>query len=264
LSTELKSHPAMVTDKEAQRMLAEHRRIWQRKPTLRRIYREEFFDRLISSCRQHGVSVEVGAGPGFLKEMLPRLISTDVVWCPWLDVVTDAQHMPFKSSCISNVMGLDILHHLEKPMEFLQEAERVLVPGGRVILVEPWITPFSYLVYRYLHQEDCELSARPLEGDAIRWVKEKKAFDGNQAIPYLLFGRGAMKGTLAVLSRLKAVTIEPFCLFAYLLSFGFKPISLLPEAFYPLVSLLERMTLPLWRSAAALRVLLVLEKSQCQ
>jgi len=254
----------MVADIEAQRMLAEHRRIWQRKSTLRRVYREEFFARLISSCRQDGVSVEVGAGPGFLKEMLPRLISTDVVCSPWLDAVVDAQYLPFRSSCISNLVGLDILHHLAKPMELLQEAERVLVPGGRVILVEPWITPFSYLVYHYLHHEDCELSARPLEGDAIRWVREKKAFDGNQAIPYLLFGRGAMEATLAVLSRLKAVAIEPFGLFAYLLSFGFKPISLLPEVLYPWISKFERMTLPFWRSAAALKVLVVLEKSLCQ
>jgi SAM-dependent methyltransferase len=254
----------MVADREAQRMLAEHRRIWQRKSTLRRIYREEFFARLISSCRQDGVSVEVGAGPGFLREMLTGLISTDVVWCPWLDAVANAQYLPFKSSCISNLMGLDILHHLAKPMELLQEAERVLVPGGRLILVEPWITPFSYLVYRYLHHEDCELTARPLEGDAIRCVKEKKAFDGNQAIPYLLFSRGTMEATLGVLSRLEAVAIEPFCLFAWLLSFGFKPISLLPEIVYPWVAKFERMTLPFWRSAAALRVLVVLEKSSCQ
>jgi SAM-dependent methyltransferase len=251
----------MVVDKEAQEMLAEHRHIWQRKSTLRRIYREEFFTRLISSCRPDGVSVEVGAGPGFLKEMLPGLISADVVWCPWLDTVADGQSLPFKSSCLSNLLGLDILHHLERPMEFLKEAERVLVPGGRVILVEPWITLFSYLVYRYLHQEDCELSTRPLEGDAIRWVNEKKAFDGNQAIPYLLFGRGAMAATLAALPRLKALTVEPFCLFAYLLCFGFKPVGLLPEAFYPLVSLLERLTLPLWRPLAALRALIVLERS---
>lgn len=251
----------MVADKDAQRMLAEHRRIWQRKPTLRRIYREEFFARLISSCRQDGVSVEVGAGPGFFKEALPGLISTDVVSCPWLDAVADAQHLPFRSSCISNLFGLDFLHHLKNPMEFLHEAERVLVPGGRVILVEPWITPFSYLVYRYLHHEDCELSARPLDGDATRWGKEKKAFDGNQAIPYLLFGRRTMEATFAVLPRLKAVTIEPFCLFAYFLSFGFKRIGLLPEACYPLVCLLERMTLPLWSPLAALRVLIVLEKS---
>jgi SAM-dependent methyltransferase len=251
----------MMVDKEAQLMLAEHRQIWQRKSTLRRIYREEFFARLISSCRPDGISVEVGAGPGFLKEVLPGLVSADVVWCPWLDAIADAQSMPFKSSSITNLMGLDILHHLEKPMEFLKEAERVLVPGGRVILVEPWITPFSYLVYRYLHQEDCELSAHPLEGDTIRWAKEKKAFDGNQAIPYLLFGRGAIAATLAVLPRFKLLAVEPFCLFAYLLSFGFKPVGLLPEAFYPLVSLLERMTLPLWSPLAALRVLIVIERS---
>src|SRR5262249_28296347 len=154
-------------------------------------YREEFFARLISFCRQKGVSVEVGAGPGFLKEMLSRLISTDVVWCPWLNAVADAQYLPFKPDSISNLVGLDILHHLEKPIRFLEDAERVLVPGGRVILVEPWITPFSYLVYRYLHQEDCDLRAHPLKDNAVRWIKEKKAFDGNQAIPYLLFGRAA-------------------------------------------------------------------------
>jgi SAM-dependent methyltransferase len=250
-----------MVDKEAQLMLAEHRRIWQRKSILRRIYREEFFARLISSCRPGGVSVEVGAGPGFLKEMLPGLISADVVWCPWLDAIADAQSLPFKSSCITNLMGLDILHHLETPIEFLKEAERVLVPGGRVILVEPWITPFSYLIYRYLHQEDCELNAHPLKGNAIGRVTEKKALDGNQAIPYLLFGRGAMAVTLAALPGLKVLLAEPFCLFAYLLSFGFKPVGLLPEAFYPLVSLVERMTLPLWRPLAALRVLIVLERS---
>lgn len=251
----------MTADKESQQLLAEHRRIWQRKSTLRRIYREEFFARLILSCRQGGISVEVGGGPGFLKEMLPGVISTDVIWCPWLDTAADAQHLPFRSTCVTNLIGLDILHHLEKPMAFLREAKRVLIPGGRLILVEPWITPFSYLVYRYLHQEDCELSARPLEGDAIQWGRQKKAFDGNQAIPYLLFGPHALTVTSASLSSLKPLVIEPFCLFAYLLSFGFKRVNLLPEVLYPLVSKVEQMTLPLWRSLAALRVLIVLERS---
>src|SRR5215831_3856748 len=101
----MKADPMMVVDQEARGMLAEHRRIWQLKPTLRRIYREEFFARLILACRQQGVSVEVGAGPGFLKEALPRLIATDVVWCPWLDAVADAQYLPFKPDSISNLVG---------------------------------------------------------------------------------------------------------------------------------------------------------------
>ena len=68
----------MVADKEAHRMLAEHRRIWQRKPTLRRIYREEFFARLISSRRQEGVSVEVGGRAGFFQGSVAQ---TDLNGC---------------------------------------------------------------------------------------------------------------------------------------------------------------------------------------
>ncbi len=251
---------AAVLDSEAEERLAEHWHIWQRKPILQKIYREEFFSRLLSFRQPGGISVEVGGGPGFLKNMSPDLISTDITWCPWLDAVTDAQSLSFKSSSVTNVMGLDILHHLQKPMAFLEEAQRILVPGGRLILIETWVTPFSYLIYRFFHQEDCDLSRDPRGDHAIRTEKEKKAFEGNQAIPYLLFGSRNSKTTLGLLPHLKVLKIEPFCLFAYLLSLGFKSSCLLPEVLYPLVSAVERITLPLWRSFAALRALIVLEK----
>jgi SAM-dependent methyltransferase len=205
--------------------------------------------------------VEVGAGPGFFKQLLPELISTDLVWSPWLDVVADAQKLPFRSDSVTNVFGLDVLHHVAAPLSFLQEAERVLVHGGRLILVEPWITPFSYLIYCCFHQEDCDLSVLPWKADAPQSVPSKKAFDGNAAIPYLLFAGQNRSMTFESLPRLRPVVIEPFCLFAYLLSFGFKSMNLLPESLYPSISKFERATLPLWRGFAALRVLLVLEKS---
>jgi hypothetical protein len=46
-----------------------------------------------------------------------------------------------------------------------------------------------------------------------------------------------------------------------LLSGGFKPMNLLPDFLYPALSKFESATSPLWRRIAALRVLLVLEKS---
>jgi hypothetical protein len=55
-------------------------------------------------------------------------------------------------------------------------------------------------------------------------------------------------------------TLKPFCLFTYLLSGGFNHRNLLPEFLYGAVVGFERVTLPLWRYFAALRVLIVLER----
>ena len=248
-------------DAHAQEQLLRHRRVWQRKPVLRRIYNEEFFARMISFRKPGGICVEVGGGPGFLRQLLPGVVSTDLIWCPWLQAVADAQKLPFRPASVSNVFGLDVLHHLAAPMRFLEEAGRILVPSGRLILVEPWITPFSHFIYRYLHQEDCDLSARPLDAASDPSVNEKKPFDGNQAIPFLLFRSRSRQKTMDLLPNFHPLVIEQFCLFAYLFSFGFKPLNLLPEFLYPIVSSFERATLPLWRSLAAMRVLVVLEKS---
>ena len=249
----------MTIDTQAQEQLLRHRRVWEEKPILRRVYSEEFFARLIKFRKAGGLSVEVGAGPGFFKQFAPDILSTDLIWCPWLDAIADAQKLPFRDSSVANVFGLDMLHHLATPMTFLGEVSRVLMPGGRLILVEPWITPFSYFIFRFMHQERCDLSETPWRANPNG--ANKMAFDGNQAIPYLLFGPKRRATTLGSLPALKIVALEPFCLFAYLLSGGFKPMNLLPESLYGAVAKFERATSPLWRRVAALRALLVLEKS---
>jgi SAM-dependent methyltransferase len=258
LST-IEKHTVAI-DTQAHEQLLRHRQVWEQKPILRRVYNDEFFARLLASRKQDGISIEVGAGPGFFKQFAPDIVSTDLIWCPWLDAIADAQQLPFRSNSVANVFGLDMLHHLATPMIFLSEVSRILVPGGRLILVEPWITPFSYFIFRFLHQERCDLSETPWVQNQAGAGPEKMAFDGNQAIPYLLFGPKHRSTTFSSLPELKLKALEPFCLFAYLLSGGFKPMNLLPESLYPALSKFERATLPLWRSLAALRVLLVLEK----
>ncbi len=249
-------------DTQAYEQLLRHRRVWERKPILRRVYTEEFFARLLSFRAPGGVSLEVGAGPGFLKEFAPDILSTDLIWCPWLDGIADAQQLPFRNDSIANIFGLDMLHHLAAPVAFLQEAARILRPGGRLILIEPWITPVSYFIYRFLHQERCDLTETPCQQNQTGSIPEKMAFDGNQAIPYLLFGPRHRSDTLSSLPAFRLLAIDPFCFFAYLLSGGFKPMNLLPNFLYPAISKAERLTAPLWRRIAALRVLIVLEKTR--
>jgi SAM-dependent methyltransferase len=235
-------------------ILDQHREIWQRKPVLRTIYQSEFFERL-NHYRISGPTLEIGGGPGYYKEYQPDILSSDILPTRWLDMVVDCQDISCPDASFSNIVGLDVFHHIDDPLRFLREAVRVLRPGGRLILIEPWITPFSYLIYRYLHQEDCFLSWRPGQtlGD------EKDPFDANAAQPYLVFDR-YWQAVQKELPQLSILHIERFSLFAYLLSFGFKPINLLPESIYPAVKSFENATKPLWEPIAALRALIVVER----
>src|SRR5436309_252653 len=136
--------------------VSQHRKIWAARPELRCVYQEWF--RQLLDCL-HGLQpiVEIGSGPGFFKEYFPRLISTDIVPSAYIDIVSDASSLPFRACSVGALVMLDALHHLPRPLEFMAEAGRILRPGGRLAMIEPWITPPSYLLYRFFHHEDCSL-----------------------------------------------------------------------------------------------------------
>ncbi len=119
----------------SKRILNEHRIVWQDKPVLRAIY-ADFYRRIIAACRP-GLSLEIGGGSGNLKDFASEVISTDVVPTPWLDAAADAQALPFGEESFTNIVMVDVLHHIERPRRFFAEAERVLRPGGRII--EPFL-----------------------------------------------------------------------------------------------------------------------------
>jgi SAM-dependent methyltransferase len=82
--------------------------------------------RRFARCRP-GQTLEIGGGSGNLMNFMPAVISTDVVPAPWLDAQADAQRLPFAPASFDNIAMFDVLHHLERPRLFFQEAERVLV-----------------------------------------------------------------------------------------------------------------------------------------
>jgi SAM-dependent methyltransferase len=242
--------------------LAVHRRVWAQKPVLRRIYHEQYYARLLAHrAALPGPTVEIGSGPGFMAEADPSVIRTDILASPYVQLAADAHALPLASASCANIVGLDILHHFNRPAAVLQEVARCLKPGGRFVLVEPWITPGSRLIYTYLHQEGCDMQAAPwLNDDQFSAGSAKQAFDGNPAIPYLLWRHGQQALAEAAPS-LRLITLEKFSAFTYLLSMGFKPASFLPAPLYTPLYALERMTAPLWRDLIAIRALLVWEKT---
>lgn len=238
--------------------LLEHRAIWETKPVLRKLYKQEFFERLLAGCAAGERNLEIGGGPGFFKQFAPNTLSSDIVWCPWLDITLDAHNMPFGDHSLDNIVGLDVLHHLSRPVQFFKEAMRVLRVGGRLVLVEVWITPISRIIYRYFHQEKCELDVNPLDVRSL-WSPGKKHFEGNAAIPYLIFNR-YYADFQQQFRELELIRLERFAFFGYLLSMGFRKVSLLPQPLYPVVSAFETRSRPAWEWLASLRALIILEK----
>ena len=124
--------------------------IWKSKPVLREVY-SNYFQKIQGSCVD-GLTLEIGGGSGNLKDYLNNVISTDIQYASWIDVVGDAQFLPFDNDSIDNIVLLDVLHHIQFPMLFFKEASRVLKSKGRIILLEPAITPMSWFFYSYFQE----------------------------------------------------------------------------------------------------------------
>jgi len=239
--------------------LQEHRRLWAGKPVLARVY-EPWFDALLDEAAPGARVLEVGAGPGFLSARARqrrkdlRWTASDLHPAPWNAVAADAGRLPVADGSVGAVVGLDVLHHLARPADFLGEAARVLAKGGRLALVEPWITPLSWVVYRFFHQEGCRLSVDPWHP----FPPGKDSFDGDAAVPWRLW-------RVTPPERWRALGLEPprvssLNAFAYLLSLGFRPGSLLPAPLAPAAMGIDRLTSPL-APLTALRAKLVWDRA---
>jgi SAM-dependent methyltransferase len=204
-------------------ILIHQRRLWSEKPVLRAIY-EDYYFRMVKYCKP-GLTLEIGGGSGNLKNFLDNVISTDIIPSPWLDAAADAQKLPFIDKGFSNVLGVDILHHLEQPILFFREAERVLCPGGRIVLLEPGISTISSFIYRYMHPEPVDMKADPfqeLEHNPLR-----HPFDANQAMPTLLFKQKTQRFE-ATFPNFKILSIQWLSFLSYPLSGGFRSWALIP------------------------------------
>jgi SAM-dependent methyltransferase len=238
------------------RILREQRSTWKRKPVTRVIY-TDFYHRIVAWARP-GLSLEIGGGSGNLKEFAGGdVISTDILSVPWLDATADAQLLPFSDDTFMNIVAIDVIHHIERPRRFLSEAKRTLQSGGRLLLIEPAITPVSWLFYKYLHREPIVLNVDPLADGPID--RNRRPFDANQAIPTLLFRRYRRR-LEETFPEFKIIHFEWMSLFAYPLSGGFRRWSLIPAQSIGLILKIERALAPLMGRLMAFRLFVIIEK----
>ena len=221
------------------------------KSLIRRIY-SEFYDRIEANLAQNvpGAIVEIGAGSGELKKRTPLAISTDLFENPWLDLVCDAYALPFLDGALSNLVLLDVFHHLARPHAFVCEAARALAPGGRMIIFEPFISAVSAGAYGLFHHEPI---AWRNEIDLATTPPAEQAYYAAQGNATRLFFRSTdwLPKAFSVVRRQASAD------FAYLLSGGLSKPALYPESIYPLMKAVDRILsiVPVLFGARALIVL---------
>ena len=214
-----------------------HRYAWERRPLLRLLYHDwyELIQRELSSLP--GPSVELGCGIGSFKEFRPSTTATDVMATPWADELVDAEELPYADGSLTNLILIDVLHHLPRPSRFLAEAVRTLQRGGRVVMLEPYCSPVSTIAYRRFHHELTDLSADPFGGPAL---SSKAPLDSNQALATLIFWR-RLDDFRSRYPELQVRRRSRLGMFAYPLSGGFSKRPLLPAALGRHVLRLERL-----------------------
>ena len=166
--------------------------------------------------------LEIGANGPQYKDTLTGLITSDIVYAPSLDIVLDGQCLPFSSESLRGIVMTDVLHHLPSVRHFFSEAERCLIPEGKIVMVEPWLTPWSRLIYGLLHHEPCEPARRDWEFESNGPMS-----GANIALPWIAFKRDRLLFEKEF-PKLRIVGLELDMPFIYLLSGGVSRKSLFP------------------------------------
>jgi SAM-dependent methyltransferase len=249
----LLTHPlARQLDPDNPDAMAVFRKIVRNKRYLGKIYNEWYQIIVDSLPSVPGRVLELGSGPGFMSDYIPDLITSDFMQIPEISLVFDAHDMPFASGSLRAIVMTDVLHHLCSPRIFFNEASRCMECGGRIIMIEPWTTAWSSVIYSKLHHE-------PFDPKTHEWSFPSKGplSGANGALPWIIFSRDfALFEQEFPQWQLK--TLRPMMPFSYLLAGGLSLRSFAPGSGFSLIRRAENLLDP-WIDKLAMFAHIVLE-----
>jgi ubiquinone/menaquinone biosynthesis C-methylase UbiE len=101
---------------------------------------KKFCDHLEYTSQDYAVYDGMGDSKGIHKES--RDYSN-------LDIVSDITSIPVEKGTFDVVMCIEVFEHLPNPIEALVELDRVLKPGGKLIMTAPFASLTHYSPYHY-------------------------------------------------------------------------------------------------------------------
>ena len=224
---------------DAPEMTLFHRKIILRKKFIKRLYDEWYGMILKKLANVSGKKLEIGSGGGFLKDIAPEIITSDVLPLPHCDLLIAAKELPFAENELSAIVMIDTLHHIGDCEFFFNEALRTLRQGGKIVMIEPANTLFSRFIYKNFHHEPFDEKAKEWHFPATGALSH-----ANGALPWIIFVRDKNKFN-KLFPQLTINSIHLHTPFRYLLSGGMPYKSMVPDWMFSPITFVERMMSPL-------------------
>ena len=216
-----------------------HADIIKKKPFLRSLYKDfygQFKDSILGGPVKKCL-VELGSGGGFIKEVIPDVLTSDIVEIPNVDKHFSGLSMPFQDGTVDAFFMIDVFHHINDADAFLREINRCLKKGGKAIMIEPANTIWSRIIWKNFHHEEF----RPESGWSFDGVNPLSS--SNQALPWIVFCRDRQRFEREFPS-LKILGLDIHTPIRYLVSGGLSIRQLLPSFTYDAIKVVERVLKP--------------------
>ncbi|MEY2818608.1 MAG: hypothetical protein RL275_2071 [Chloroflexota bacterium] len=230
--------------------------LWHRKPLLQTVYTDLYSTMQRCLSKTTGRNLELGSGMGSIHEVMPDCLRTDLFHYPWLDLVENAYCLSFEDESISNLLMVDVFHHLRYPGNALKEFLRVLKPGGRLIMMEPGLGLLGRIIYEWMHVEPVG------KAKDITWLAPEN-WSPHEMDYYAAQGNATRIFTSELfhdqLEEWNIVEVKRIAALAYAASGGYSGPQLYPTKVYPFIKSLERL-LQIFPAIFTTRLLVVLEK----
>jgi SAM-dependent methyltransferase len=210
-----------------------HRELILRKKFLRKLYEQWYGEFLLEiENLPNDTMIELGSGGGFLKELVPGMICSDVLELPTNDLTFSALDMPFENNSVGGIFMVDTMHHIPDIEKFLEEVSRVLVKNGKMILIEPANSWWGRLIYKNFHHE-------PFNPAGDWTIPASGPLSGaNGALPWIVFERDNSIFRMKF-PNLKIETIQYRNPLLYLVSGGVSFRQLLPDFMFPMMNKID-------------------------
>lgn len=235
-----------------------NRELYKKKKLLNIIY-NNYFTQIKENLYQSKNSniLEIGSS-GFIKEIIPHCITSNLEKRDnMVDVEENIYNLNQKNNSLSNIIMVDIFHHLEFPRLALNNMHRTLEKGGRIVMIEPAMGIIPRIIYKLFHHEPNGFNFIIKWDEIPNELPGKMSYFAAQSITWRAF----VKKELNLEDKFRIKKIHCFSDFAYLGSGGFSYKSFYPENFYNFIKALDKIFTKISAKIFASRMLVVLEKN---